>query len=96
MPEARKIGYGRRALTGLLTGARKTPGLGAFESALERDLFILLEFDPRVIAWYPQPLTVSVPLESGTGRRASRYTPDVAIEYSAEPGGREVQRVELC
>jgi len=56
LPEARKIGYGRRALTGLLTGARKTPGLGAFESALERDLFILLEFDPRVIAWYPQPL----------------------------------------
>lgn len=94
LPEARKIGYGRRALTGLLTGARKTPGNGAFESALERDFYVLLEFDRRVIAWHPQPLTIAVP---GTaGRRTTRYTPDVAVEYSAEPDSRTLQRVELC
>lgn len=94
LPEARKIGYGRRALTGMMTAARKTPGLGAFESALERDLFILLEFDQRVLAWYPQPVTLPVP--AGRARRATKYTPDVVIEYAAEPGGTEVSRVELC
>lgn len=94
LPPARKIGFGRRALTGLLTSAQKTPSLGAFESALERDLYILLEFDRRVIAWHPQPLTIPVP---GDGeRRATRYTPDVAIEYSATPKSKEVHRVELC
>ena len=94
MPEARKIGYGRRALTGLLTGARKTPGNGAFESALERDFYLLLEFDRRVIAWHPQPLTIPVP--GASGRRATRYTPDVAVEYAAEPDGKLLHRVELC
>lgn len=94
LPEARKIGYGRRALTGLLTGARKTPGNGAFESALERDFYVLLEFDRRVIAWHPQPLTIPVP--GGVGRRATRYTPDVAVEYAAEPDGQALHRVELC
>ena len=94
LPEARKIGYGRRALTGLMTGAHKTPGNGAFESALERDLFVLLEFDRRVIAWHPQPFTIPVP--KSDGRRASRYTPDVAVEYSAAPNGKTLARVELC
>ena len=94
MPEARKIGYGRRSLTGMLTSARKTPGLGRFESSLERDLFTLLEFDRRVIAWHPQPVTLPVP--AGPGRRASRYTPDVNIEYAAEPDSKILHRVELC
>lgn len=94
LPEARKIGYGRRALTGLLTGARKTPGNGAFESALERDFYVLLEFDRRVIAWHPQP--IKIPVAGGQGRRASHYTPDVAVEYSAEPDDRTLHRVELC
>lgn len=94
LPEARKIGYGRRALTGLLTGARKTPGNGAFESALERDFYVLLEFDRRVIAWHPQPLTISVP--KAPGRRATRYTPDVAVEYAADPDSKILNRVELC
>lgn len=94
LPEARKIGYGRRALTGLMTGARKTPGSGAFESALERDLFVLLEFDRLVIAWHPQPFTI--PVSKGEGRRASRYTPDVVVEYSATPEGSTLARVDLC
>jgi len=78
----------------MLTGARKTPGMGAFESALERDFFTLLEFDRRVLAWYPQPVTFPVPAASD--RRASKYTPDVAVEYSEAPGGSDVHRVELC
>ena len=94
MLEARQIGNGRRSLTGMMTSAKKTPGLGKFESSLERDLFFLLEFDRRVIAWYPQPVTLPVPAEPG--RRASRYTPDVSIEYAAEPDGQIVDRVELC
>ncbi len=94
LPDARKIGYGRRALTGLMTGAHKTPGNGAFESALERDLFVLLEFDRHVIAWHPQPFTIPVP--KGEGRRASRYTPDVVVEYSASAGGSTLASVDLC
>ncbi len=94
MPPARKIGLGRRSLTGFLTSGRKVDGLGAFESALERDFFVLLEFNPLVLAWHPQPVRLKVP--TSEGKRAKHYTPDVAVEYTDAPGGTELQRVELC
>lgn len=94
LPEARKIGLGRRSLTGFLTSGQKVDGFGPFESALERDYFVLLEFDPRVIAWHPQPVKVKVP--PSEGRRARRYTPDVAVEYSEGSGNASLHHVELC
>jgi len=81
-------------LTGFLTSARKSPGFGPFESSLERDFFLLLEFDRTVLAWHPQPLTLPVPATAGL--RRSRYTPDVAVEYADVPGGSRLARVELC
>lgn len=54
LPEARKIGLGRRSLTGFLTSGQKVKGLGPFESSLERDYYVLLEFDRRVLAWHPE------------------------------------------
>lgn len=78
LPPARKIGIGRRSLTGLMAKG-KVKGPGPFESALERDFFILLEFDREVSSWHPQPVTISV--GSVPGRRATKFTPDVAVEY---------------
>jgi hypothetical protein len=90
LPPARKIGLGRRSLTGFLTSAQKVEGNGAFESALERDYFTLLEFDRRVLAWHPQPVKIKVP------GRANRYTPDVAVEYTDTDDSSNLERVELC
>lgn len=94
LPEARKIGLGRRSLTGFMTSAQKVEGLGPFESSLERDYFVLLEFDQRVLAWHPQPFRLDVP--AGGGKRARRYTPDVAVEYAKGPDSQELDRIELC
>ncbi len=77
-----------------MTSGQKVEGLGPFESSLERDYFVLLEFDRRVLAWHPQPLRLDVP--AGGGKRARRYTPDVAVEYAKVPDGQELDRVELC
>ena len=73
MPPARKIGLGRRALTGLVPRSNSDPA--HFESSLERDLFVLLEFDPHVYFWEPQPVTLDV--TNPADMRARRYTPDV-------------------
>ncbi len=93
LPQARKIGLGRRALTGYMTSAKKTEGIGQFESSLERDYFALLEFDAKVIAWHPQPFTIPIPATQG--RRGTRYSPDVAVEYATAPNGKNLDRVEL-
>ena len=47
-----------------------------------------------VIAWHPQPFKIPVP--AGKGRRATKYTPDVAVEFAAQAGGTELHRVQLC
>lgn len=76
MTGVRKIRPGRRGLRGLVAG-EKGVGIGAFESALERDFLILLEFDDAVAAYEVQPL--KFPYE-----RAGRVvwgTPDVLIRY---------------
>jgi len=70
---ARKIPPARRALTGLQP-TTKAPHKGHFESSLERDLYIQLEFDPIVQSWHPQP--VRIPLDG-----ANAFYPDVGVEY---------------
>jgi len=49
------------------------------ESALEHDHLLLLEFDRRVATFAAQPITLC--WEDASGRH--RYTPDVAIRYTA-------------
>jgi len=60
--------------------------LTQFESALERDHLLLLDFSPLVVRVLEQPLTLTY-LDRDT--RPRRYTPDLLIEYVDRPS-------ELC
>ena len=66
-----------RNLTGLVPNSR-TQAMTAFESTLERDFLLLLDFDPDVAFYEEQPLTITYYDE--TGRRRT-YTPDVLVRY---------------
>jgi hypothetical protein len=57
-------------------------GVAAFESSLERDWLLALDFDPRVQAIQVQPFSLHYE-HRGTTRR---YTPDVRAEYRLESG----------
>lgn len=76
----RKIPKNYRFLTGVFTGT-KNIGKASFESPLERDLQILLEFDPDVLEYEAQP--IQIPRTDGKGR-ARFFTPDVRIVYRPE------------
>lgn len=93
LPAARKIGLGRRALTGKLTAAQKAEGDGDFESSLERDFYLLLEFDDQVKSWHPQPFAVSGHAESD-GKKITYY-PDVLVERWAAPDATNVTLTEV-
>jgi len=69
-----------RPNTGCITGKRpsvKTNTIHAFESSLERDFLMLLEFNEEVVKYAVQPLTIEV--EGNTKRK--KYTPDVAVYF---------------
>ena len=51
-----------------------------FESVLERDFFMILEFDKRVIKYEAQPLTIKYEYTDGSIRK---YTPDVLVTYTS-------------
>lgn len=78
LPPARKIGLGRRALAGLQPSKKLPAGANSakFESSLERDFFVLLEFNADVISWEPQPVRLQV----GPGS----YVPDVLVTFATE------------
>lgn len=61
----RKIPKNYRFLTGVF-GGTKNVGKASFESPLERDLQILLEFDPDILEYEAQP--VLIPRTDGKGR----------------------------
>jgi hypothetical protein len=46
-----------------------------FESSLERDFYVLLEFDLRVSRWEPQPIRIDVDDDNPS------YVPDVLVTY---------------
>lgn len=75
-PPARRIGPNNRSLTGRV--ARQGGNSVAFESSLERDFLVLLDFDPNVLNVHGQPLTLQ--FKEAEGRTRS-YTPDVLVEY---------------
>lgn len=78
----RTIGMNRRSLTGRVVLG--TGGGARFESSLERDWFICLDFDPRVTAIVEQPFSLTYKTENGE----LRYTPDVLAQYR-DPGDLE-------
>lgn len=73
---ARTIGTNRRSITGRVAFAgRSIP----FESSLERDFLILLDFDLKVEDVHEQPFRIAY---AGTNSRMHHYTPDFLVEYA--------------
>jgi len=58
----------------------KTGRMVWYESFLERDFIYLLEFDPGVVTFAEQPLT----LEYTHAGKARHYTPDFQVQYAPE------------
>ena len=79
MLPVRKIGRSHRSLRAVHPSA-KTGQLVHLESALERDFCCLLEFEPDIVSYVEQPVTIGYHLEG----RTRRYTPDFLIFYAAE------------
>jgi len=50
----------------------------AFESVLERDFYMMMEFDDNVISYEEQPMTIHYEYYDGKNRR---YTPDTLVTY---------------
>lgn len=74
---ARKIGIKSRSVSG------EMPGMGAYESTLERDFLELLRFDPDVLEVSTQPIKIS--FEKAVGESGT-YFPDGLIEFKPELG----------
>jgi hypothetical protein len=82
----RKIPKNYRSLTGLVaTMKRAGPGvrggMAGFESSLERDLLILLDFDPAVLSYEEQPVRIDYRDAQGHARH---YTPDVLVTWRCD------------
>lgn len=72
----RKIPKNYRSITGNFPSLKNGRNV-AFESSLERDLFLTLEFDPSVVSYEEQPVKLS---GSVSGRKVE-YTPDCLVSY---------------
>ena len=55
--------------------------MAGFESSLERDLLILLDFDPEVLCYEEQPVRIDYVDAGGCHRH---YTPDVLVRWRRE------------
>lgn len=76
---ARKLKLSHRSLTGRTA---TSGGSVTFESSLERDWFILLDFDLDVARFMEQPFTVSYRFDG----QQRRYTPDALAEFGKTSG----------
>jgi hypothetical protein len=76
----RTVPKNSRSLTGLVPNTR-TQLMTAFESSLERDFLLLLDFDPDVEFFEEQP--VKIVYHDANGRRRT-YTPDVLVRYRTD------------
>lgn len=68
----RSIGVQSRSITGTM------PDGNRYESSLERDFMLLLQFDPAVDVYTPQPLTMRY---TGLDGAIHKYTPDGLVEW---------------
>lgn len=75
---ARNITPRHRYLSGRVASSNKGAGPQAFESMLEQDFLLMLEFDWGVNRFASQPITIRWQ-DHGKHRR---YTPDVLVEYT--------------
>lgn len=77
---ARRIPKNHLTVTGAFA-SKKNGRMMGFESLLEREHMLLLEFDPRVVHFEEQPVTVPVRDESS---RSRKYVPDVLVHYETD------------
>lgn len=77
---ARTIGTSRSCLTGQVSMA--SGGMAAFESSLERDWLVALDFDPSVRSVQEQPFTIEYCVDG----RERRYTPDIMVQFESSLG----------
>lgn len=75
----RKIGPGQNSLRGQIQ-SKKNNTSHDFESALERDYLLLLEFDVNVARYVEQPVEIIYEHEGKT----RKYTPDVLVYYRTD------------
>lgn len=73
----RKIPKSYRSVTGLVA-SNKNQRMAGFESSLERDLILLLEFDLNVEYYEEQPLVIDYVDSNG---EEHSYTPDIFVRY---------------
>lgn len=81
----RKIPKNYLVVTGSFA-SRKNDQMEAFESLLEKEYMLLLEFDERVARSEPQPVTVPV---AGVPKG---YTPDILVHYHPDPESGAVRK----
>lgn len=84
----RKIPKNHLVVTGAFS-SRKNAEMRGFESPLEKEFMLLLEFDSSVASFEEQPLTIPIP---GIPRG---YTPDFLVHYHPDHVTQEEQRSEL-
>lgn len=73
----RKIPKNYLSVTGTFSSAKNGKSLG-YESLLEQDLMILLEFDDMVGSFEEQPVKVSLQIK---GKKVKPYVPDILIHH---------------
>lgn len=82
---ARKILRNYRSVTGLIPSRKKSVTiLKPYESPLERDFYLLLEFDSRVLDYEPQPFQIKYRKPDG---RPEEYYPDAFVQYRPVSAG---------
>lgn len=75
----RKIKKNYRSVTGYFASVKNGRNV-AYESLLERDFFLLMEFNRSVSSYEEQPLRLAYHY----GNRELPYTPDVLVQYKAD------------
>jgi hypothetical protein len=88
----RRVPKNYRSLTGFVPNSR-TQAMTAFESSLERDFLLLLDFDPEVEFYEEQPVKITYP--DAKGRRRT-YTPDVLVRYRIDSLQGRSPQIRLC
>lgn len=73
---SRKIPKNYRSVTGTFPSFKNHKNI-SYESLLERDFYLLLEFNDNVIAYEEQPLT----LQYKRNNKTYKYTPDALVQY---------------
>lgn len=76
----RKIKKSYRSATGYLM-SRKNNRQIAFESTLEHDFYLFLEFDPSVVSYDEQPFKMKYACDSSN----RFYIPDTLVHHDGKP-----------